>query len=710
MAGMYRTSLVLVILALAPAASSAQSNQSPSIVLPTVIVTAQREAADVKEVPASVTAVTAETIANSGLRAITDAVIFAPNSVFTEFTARKVSNARFRGIGSSPANPAITTYLDGVPQLNSNSSNIELLDVGQIEFVRGPQSPLFGRNTLGGIVNVTTARPSMSAWTGSATVPFGNAGLWDARGNVSGPIGDKAAIGVAAGKQQRDGFTHNSITGHDLDSRDGTFAKAQALFLPNANWEARVIYAYERNRDGDYALGDLSAIRIAPFRVARDYEGFTNRDINNTTVNLRGTGQNFAIESTTGFIKWKTEDSTDLDYSPLPLATRNNLEEDTQFTQEIRIASPENAPYQFGSFLTGASLKWQAGIEFFNQAYDQDAVNAFGAFVLNPQIGFPIEMHSPEASIDSNGIGLFGRATLSVNDTIDVTAGLRFDHESSDAHLLTYFAPAIASANTVAADQTFNDISPQFAFGYRINPQQTAYVSAARGYKAGGFNPAALPGSEAYGEEHAWHVEGGVKSTLAGGKVAANAAVFFIDWDDLQLNVPNPFVPGQFYIANVGGARSRGVEVDVTARPRPSLDLFAAVGVTSAQFAAGTMANGVAVDDNDLPYTPDYTATFGGQMTRAINSAINGFARAEVVLSGAFSYDEANSEGQDAYSLVNLRAGARLRRYFADVWLRNAFDTRYVPIAIPYPGFAPSGFIGENGRPRTFGITIGATF
>ena len=181
-----------------------------------------------------------QTIADSGLRAITDAAIFAPNTVFTEFTARKVSNARFRGIGSSPANPAITTYLDGVPQLNSNSSNIELLDVGQIEFVRGPQSPLFGRNTLGGIVNVTTARPSMSAWTGSAIAPFGNAGLWEARGNVSGPIGDKAAIGFAAGKQQRDGYTENSITGNDLDSRDGTFAKAQALFLPNANWEARV--------------------------------------------------------------------------------------------------------------------------------------------------------------------------------------------------------------------------------------------------------------------------------------------------------------------------------------------------------------------------------------------------------------------------------------------------------------------------------------
>jgi iron complex outermembrane receptor protein len=355
-------------------------------------------------------------------------------------------------------------------------------------------------------------------------------------------------------------------------------------------------------------------------------------------------------------------------------------------------------------------VKWQAGIEYFNQGYDQDAVNTLSAFVLSPQIPFPVAMHSPEAAIDTGGIGVFGRATLTFNDKVDLTAGLRFDHESSDAHLNTFFAPVIAPANVVAAEESFSDISPQFAFGYRVTPQHTAYASAARGYKAGGFNPAALPGSEAYGEEHAWHVEAGVKSTLSGGKVSANAAVFFIDWDDLQLNVPNPFVPGQFYISNVGGARSRGLEVDVTARPRTDVDLFAALGLTAARFAAGTMANGVAVGDKELPYTPDYTATFGGQMTRAITTAINGFGRVEVVMSGAFAYDEANTQSQDAYSLVNMRAGARAKRLFGEVWVRNAFDTQYVPIAIPYPGFAPSGFIGENGRPRTFGITVGTSF
>ena len=116
---------LLVVFTLAPTIAIAQGNQSPSLILPTVIVTAQKDASDIKDVPASITAVTATNIRDAGLMSVTEGGVFAPNTVFTEFTARKVSNARFRGVGSSPANPAITTYLDGVPQLNSNTSNIE---------------------------------------------------------------------------------------------------------------------------------------------------------------------------------------------------------------------------------------------------------------------------------------------------------------------------------------------------------------------------------------------------------------------------------------------------------------------------------------------------------------------------------------------------------------------------------------------------------
>jgi iron complex outermembrane receptor protein len=165
-----------VLLPAVAAAQPAAQQQAGRITLPTVLVTAQKEPADVQRIPVSVTAVSKETIENAGIQIVSDAAIYAPNVFFTEFSARTLSTARFRGIGSSPANPGVTTYIDGVPQLNTNTSSIGLLNVERIEFVRGPQSALFGRNTLGGLVNVVTERPSLGGWTGGVTVPVGNFG------------------------------------------------------------------------------------------------------------------------------------------------------------------------------------------------------------------------------------------------------------------------------------------------------------------------------------------------------------------------------------------------------------------------------------------------------------------------------------------------------------------------------------------------------
>jgi iron complex outermembrane receptor protein len=701
------TFALLIVTAAGPA--FAQSATPPAITLPTVIVTAQKEPADVKTLPVSVTAVTKDTLTNDDVRVVSEAAIFAPNTYFSDFTARKLSNARFRGIGASPANPAITTYIDGVPQLNANSSSIELLDVDQIEFVRGPQSPLFGRNSLGGVINILSTKPALDAWHGSVVAPFGNFGSKEVRGTISGPLSDAIGLSFAVGKQVREGYTINDVTGNDVDSRDGTFAKAQMLWTPAQNWEARVIYTHERDRDGDYALGDLSTIRQNPFHVSRNFEGFTNRDVNGGTVLLRGDGERVALRSSTGFLKWTTVDETDLDYSAAPIATRQNLEEDFQFTQEVRITSPVNAPIQVTD---STMVTWQAGVAFFTQNYDQSAVNTLAPFVFNPQIPFAVALHSPDAEIDSTGIGLFGHGMITIGEKTDVTVGARFDHETSTAALQTFVSPAIPGvpSSNLNEEGSFSDVSPQVAFAFRPTSAHMIYASAARGYKPGGFNPTSVPGSESYDEEHAWHIEGGLKSSMANGRVSANAAVFYIDWDDMQLNVPNQFAPGQFYIANAGSARSRGVEFDLTARPHPAVDVFATVGYTNARFGEGSPALGNGVVDKKIPFTPDYTATFGAQLSRAATSALSIYGRAEAVFYGSFEYDEFNTAGQDAYSLANFRGGVRGKYVFAEAWIRNAFDTRYVPIALPFFGAGPSGFIGENGRPRTFGVSAGLTF
>jgi iron complex outermembrane receptor protein len=701
-----RAVLAAVVLVF-PRFAAAQPAPTPQVTLPTVTVTAQKEPADAQKVPVSVTAVPQEWLRASDVTFISDAAIFAPNTVFTEFTARKLSNARVRGVGSSPANPAITTYIDGVPQLNANASSIEFSAIEQVEFVRGPQSALFGRNTLGGVINIASERPSLSDWNGTVAAPFGNYGSREVRGAVSGPVTDRLAIGVSGGHSERDGFTVNTITGNDLDSRSANFGKAQALWTPSRAWETRVIVSGERGRDGDYALNDLEAVRRAPFEVQRDFEGYTQRDVFNTTILNRHEGGRVSLTTTTGFVKWNTDDSTDLDYTPLPIATRSNREEAFQFTQEVRVASSAAAPFRLGS---RATLKWQAGLSFFTQDYDQEAVNNLGPFVLSPLLPFAVQQTSPRAALDDSGVGIYAQATATLRDSLDLTVGARFDHESKDALLETFFTPMIAPPTTVDSDASFSNLSPQLAVAYRPRPNQMVYASAARGFKAGGFNPASPAGSEAYGEEHTWNVEGGVKTTWAAGRVTANAALFLIDWADLQLNIPNPQVPGQFYVSNVGGATSRGFEFELNARPAQGVDLFSAFGYTRARFSDGTVSSGVDVSGNALPFTPDYTFSVGAQLSHPMTSEVTLYGRGDAVAYGAFHYDDHNAAAQDAYSLVNFRAGARARLLFAELWVRNAFDTRYVPLAFAYPGLAPSGFVGEAGRPRTFGVSFGLTF
>ena len=688
-----------------PAPAWAQAVQVPRIQLPTIIVTAQKEPADAQTLPVSVTAVSMDTLINAGVTLVREAAIYAPNTHFSDFTARKLSNPRFRGIGSSPANPSITTYFDGVPQLNSNSSSIDLLDVEQVEFVRGPQSALFGRNTLGGLINVTSTRPSLTDWTGGFSAPLANNATRDFGGSVSGPLAaGRLGVGVSFKYGSRDGYTRNLITGNDIDSRSGFLGKGQLLWTPSSVWETRLIVTGERARDGDYALSDLGRLRTNPYQTARDFEGHTDRDILSTTVLTRRAGARVNVSTTTGVLRWKTLDATDLDYTPLPLLRRENAEKSVQFTQEVRIASATPAS------LSGVPLKWQTGVFFFTQNYEQDAVNTLAPFLLSPFVGFAVSQHSPQSALDDRGVGFYGQVTATLGERFDLSGGARVDHEKKDATLNTFFSPAIAPARVVTADESFSNVSPQFSAAFRLQPDTTLYAAAGRGFKAGGFNAASPAGSEAYGVEHTWNLEGGLKTMWAGDRVTANAAVFRIDWDDLQLNIPDPAVPAQFFIANVGSASSKGGEFELNARMHSNVDVFTALGYTDARFKEGSISNGVNVGGNEIPNTPDYTATFGTQISHALRADTTVYGRAEATFYGAFKYDDLNMAQQDAYSLANFRAGMRSTYAFAEAWVRNAFDTRYVPVAFAFGPLAPSGFLGESGTPRTFGINAGVRF
>src|SRR5262249_48033433 len=154
-----------------------------------------------------------------------------------------------------------------------------------------------------------------------------------------------------------------------------------------------------------------------------------------------------------------------------------------------------------------------------------------------------------------------------VAQKLDVVFGARGDFEHKEADLTTFYTPVIAPPTVVNADKDFSDVSPQVAVAYHVAPRASVYGTVSRGFKAGGLHQASPSGREAYDEEHSWNYEGGVKTSAWGDRLAATVAAFRINWRDLQVNVPNPFVPAQFFIANAAGAYSQGVEFELHARP-----------------------------------------------------------------------------------------------------------------------------------------------
>ncbi len=314
------------------------------------------------------------------------------------------------------------------------------------------------------------------------------------------------------------------------------------------------------------------------------------------------------------------------------------------------------------------------------------------------------------SELDDFGLGVFGQGTVTLKEKLDIVAGLRVDYENKNADLKTFFDPAIAPPTVVVAEDSFGTVSPQFAVAYRLQPRATSTRQCRAATRLAASTPRPRLAARPTGRKTPGTSKAASSRSWANGRVALNSAVFFIDWNDLQLNVPNLNVPGQIYIANVGGASSKGIEFDLTARPRPTSTSSEASATPTRLSADGSASVGLDVSGNDIPNTPDYTASLGVQYGRAINSATSAYGRADAGALGRVQVRRCQFEGQDAYSLINFRGGVRGKLLFVEGWVRNAFNTTYIPVAFAYGPLAPSGFIGENGAPRTFGLRAGVTF
>ncbi len=666
------------------------------------LVTARKLEEPLADLPLSATVVEADELESFSLDTIRDAGERIPNLYLSEFSSRRLSFPFVRGVGSGLNDPAVITYVDDVPQFGFGGTNLPLFEVERVEFLRGPQGTLYGRNALGGLFHVRGRRPTLERETGGA-VTFGSFDLQEFSYNYSGPIGSvPVAFGVL--ESERDGYSKNDFTGHDVDDRDGLFGRGQVLLQTGESSEVQLGFFGEHARDGGFALSFLedmpllgvNGLRDEPHHVNQDFEGETERDVYQPSAVWRVSGEELDFTSVSAFQSWDVLETSDFDFSPADIVRRRTEEDQHYLYQEFRVGTPAETER------SERELSWLAGASGFWSEADRSAENAFGTQAPPPLI--PNSTDSREGDFDDYGVALFGQATLPVGEKLDLTAGLRLDYENKDVSRLVTFdaggGPMVVDQGD--DDESFDELVPMVAAGYHVDEETLAYVSATRGFKAGGFNLAAPTSSQiTFDPETNWTYELGLRRSFREDRYQLGGAVFLVDWDDMQIALFDPLVGG--FVDNAGESESKGVELEGRARILEGLDGFASFGWLDTEFEE--FEPDPTFEGNDLPFAPETTWSVGCEYGYVFPRLGRVYASGEFVDVGDFTYDPGNLEEED-YSLAHFRVGVQGKLLGLAVWVRNAFDEEYFPVAFQSNPADPNSFVGESGEPRVLGFTL----
>ena len=725
----YNFILATGLLALSTAsATTAQTPQAPATQTPTrkpttdptsakeaqepkpqrVVVTAQKQGAqEVQDVPRSVTAIGKQQIRDAGLTSIEEAARYVPNMLVTGFSARRLSFPYVRGVGSGQGDPAVATFVDDVPQLSVSSTNLSFIGLDRIEVLRGPSSVLWGRNTIGGAINLVTQTPSWDPG-GELGVTIGNYGQQRYRVRATGPITeDTLAVSVDASYDERDGYTDNTVTGNDIDFRGSSFARGQLLWTPTANDTVRFSVYGEDTRDGGFVLSDINGLRTNPWQVSQDFEGRTQRNILAGSIVWNHSADDFEFASITSGQSWDIDESSDFDFSVADAVRRTTQEEEDYGYQEFRLSSATDAALDAGH---EDGMKWLIGTSGFYSSSEREAANEFRPGGV--PFFFPITnvgTSRASGSFTSWSASVFGQTTFVFKNGFEATAALRYDYESREADITNTFTPPgfAPIGGTTSGDRSFERVLPRGSLAYRYSDDFKSYFSAARGFKAGGFNLTAPSGFESFGTETSWTYELGAKSQWLDDKLVANAAVFFIDWDDMQLSQFDPTAGG--FVSNAGESTSHGVELELAGNVSEDLSLFGTAGYLETEFGNATDQNG-SVRGNNLPFAPKTTFGAGGQYSRRLQGGHDVFARIEWFHVGEFAYD-ASGAATERYNLTNLRLGWARNQVRVEGFVNNLLEEEYIGIAFDAnPSPVASSYVGQNGAPRTFGLSMSVTF
>ena len=698
-----------------------------------VVVSAEKSEQRANRVPASLSTFSARQVADYRLWSLKDLTGLVPN-FYSDNPGDDKNILSIRGITSASFDQPIAIYLDGVNQFRLSTAIPQLTDIERIEVLRGPQGTLYGRNAMGGVINIITRQPTNQT-TGYVEASAGSFGIQRYAVGIRTPlVRNKLFLGASLLTDVRRGYFINKFDNSNFDRYQSLTGNYSLRWLVSPRFSATVnVKHFNRQNRGSYplipyesAFVDSLRYRVNLNAVATDTDNtlFTSATLNyyGRTVDVTAiSGYQQATRYYNGAIDADVQlpvDFQSLDVNSIVIRPDNSQNTFRSFSQEIRVSS---------SAQLVSRLTWTAGLYLFNNRYPTTQTLLAGADAEN--FGQPGAPYSVETTSLNEGFGaaLFGQGSYKLLPTVTLTAGLRYDTEQQTLTVGSTFAQGtfrLPTQTDTSATTNFSAWQPKVSLAYQPTDNQLLYLTASRGYRVGGLSQIGFDPSEAplvaFRPEFSTNYEAGYKSTFLQNRLRANLALFYISVTDAQLPTLIPSLGFRTATTNSGNFSSRGAELELSATPVRGLQFDWSVGVIRATYS--TLSLPVTTYDTGEPQTvsknfagnrqvqtPAYTSMLAGQYSRPINSKIplarqlSAVLRAEWRAVGKQYFDLSNQYSQESYSLINLRAGVSARYWSLMVWGRNVGQTTYI-------GYGYNFGAVTLGAPRVWGVTLAGRF
>ncbi len=724
-----------------------------------VTVTARRREEDSQKVPTPITVLGGETLEAQRISRVQDLQQVLP-SVNVAYIHARQSSVAVRGIGNNPASDGLEgsagIYLDNVYLGRPGMAVFDLLDIEQLELLRGPQGTLFGKNTTAGVLNISTRAPTFTAER-TVEVSGGQDGYFQGRGTVSGPLGETLAGRLSAYRTRDDGYIKNIHDDNYLNGGERQGARGQLLFEPNEDFSLRWIADYNEEDSSNGSMVVYGAAERFWQRAAL-VGASPLRDPQRRKVNINGRQHvsvhqggssleanwnlagGYRLTSISAYRYWHFTPANDEQLNVSAINDTGVEVHDRQFSQEIRLASP-----------TGGAFDYVVGAYAFRQNLGNKTFTSYGPladlYLLGANLGALNDTYSKaNGKIETDSFALFAQGTWHLTERLDFTAGLRGTYEEKNAKVERFAPLGGAAVGGVGAavrngqlgaydsgDLSQYNFAPSalLSLSYQFSDDLLGYASLSHGEKSGGVNlavgsaPSVGADSLLVGPERANDAELGLKSTLFDRRLLLNANLFWTGIHGYQATTLYQ-APGSTQLvqvlANAGSVRSRGLEFEATALPLRGLTLnfngsyndVTYLSFKDAPCPAEVSTRPGAPSSCDLTGqrvvgASKWIANLNGEYQWRLDDRFQPYVSASYAYRSAAegTLDNSDLSKIDGYALVNLAAGLRSDlgdgQLDTSVWLKNAFDKDYYLSAF---ASINGSYTASVGQPRTLGVSL----